>query len=202
LDALKMARDWIGTISPNTVLSMKEDGTQDIFVNGNAVFARSWPYLYDICNSEGSVIKGKFGITMIPAGKSGKRSGVLGGWGIGINQNTKYPKQAVKFIEFLTAVDAQEYRAFNSGNAPTTKAFYENKKIMQDPRYSIIHEAIINGFNRPCVQSAPYYARVSRDFYMTIYFILNKKITPEEGLKKIAKDIHEYTGFPIENEKE
>ena len=80
IDALRMAANWIGTISPKGVLSMNEQDSYYVFAAGQAAFIRSWPYLYKLFEAPDSTVKGKIGVTVIPAGSKGKNKSVIGAW--------------------------------------------------------------------------------------------------------------------------
>jgi trehalose/maltose transport system substrate-binding protein len=197
IEALKLAVNWIGTISPRGVLSMTEDQSKDAFMSGNVAFLRSWPYIYSICNVEGSAIKGKYDATLIPTGKLGKNSGVLGGWGIGVNKYSKNKDAAVKLAKFLTSPEAQKYRALKSGNAPNILSLKEDKDLMKVPIFRIVNKAFETGFNRPFIQAYPHYNAVSQAFYKTVYSILKKDTTPYAGMQGLESSIKQITKYPV-----
>ena len=197
VEAVRLAVNWVGTISPRGVLSMTEEESKNMFMSGNVAFVRSWPYLYSVCDVEGSAIKGKYSATAIPTGKLGKNSGVLGGWGIGVNKYSKNREAAVKLAIFLTSEESQKHRALASGNAPNIIALKNDKDILKNPIFGIVNNAFENGFNRPFIQAYPNYNKVSQEFYKTIYSILKKETTPDAGLQELAGKIKRITKYPV-----
>jgi trehalose/maltose transport system substrate-binding protein len=176
---------------------MTEDESKNVFMSGNAAFIRNWPYLYSICNINESSIKGKFSATSVPAGNGGVSSGVLGGWGIGVNKYSKNIDEAVKFVKYFTSAEAQKYRALKSGNAPNIIALKNDKEILKYDIFKIVNEALPKGFNRPFIQTYPNYNKVSQAFYKMIYKILKKEKTPYAGLEELSKQLQQITGFEI-----
>ena len=200
IDALKLAVNWIGSISPRGVLDMREDESKDVFMSGNAAFLRSWPYIYSICNVKGSAIKGKYEATLIPTGKLGRNSGVLGGWGVGVNKYSKNKDAALKLVEFITSADAQKYRALKSGNAPNIISLKDDKDLMKVPVFRIINKGLDTGFNRPFIQTYPHYNAVSQVFYRTVYNMLRKETTPYAGVQEIERKVKQITKFNVKKQ--
>ena len=188
VEALMMATSWIGRISPQTVLYMKEDDSISQFKSGNAVFVRGWPFFIKSFNAKDSKIKGKFNFTEIPRGKCNKNSGVLGGWGLAVNKASKNKELAVKLVKYLTTKQALKTRAITSIELPGRKSFYEDKDICKNYNYFLkINEAIKNGFSRPIHSTAPNYSYVSKEFDLTVYNILNKKQSVLKALQDFTE---------------
>ena len=201
VNALVLAAGWIGTISPRGVLGMNEDKSKDVFMSGNAAFIRSWPYLYSVMETKGSRVAGKFDLMPIPAGKGGKGAGVLGGWGVSINKYSKHPEAAAKVVLFLSSKEAQKLRAIESGNAPNIDSLYKDKEVLKaNPEYTVIYKALLNGVNRPFVQSYPYYNQVSQAFYKSVYSVLQGKKDAGTALALLSKELHGITKFPVVKE--
>ena len=66
--AFDMAKSWIGTISPKGVLGYKEEESRTVFQNGDALFMRNWPYVWQLSQAQDSPLKGKVGVAPLPAG--------------------------------------------------------------------------------------------------------------------------------------
>ena len=110
-EALDMAKSWIGTISPPGVLSYQEEESRGVWQTGNAVFMRNWPYAYSLGNNADSPIKGKFDVTILPVGPSGKGSAAtLGGWNLAVSKYTKHKDAAIALVKFLASTEGEEVR--------------------------------------------------------------------------------------------
>jgi len=66
--ALALASEWIGTISPQSVLNYTEEEARGVFQSGNALFMRNWPYAWSLAQSDDSPVKGKVGVVALPRG--------------------------------------------------------------------------------------------------------------------------------------
>jgi trehalose/maltose transport system substrate-binding protein len=195
IQALRMATNWIGTISPRGVLDMNEQSSYYAFGAGQAAFIRSWPYLYKILETPDSAVKNKIGLTVIPAGPKGKSACVIGAWGIGVNKYTKHKKAAVKLTLFLTSKRVQKLRAVIAGNAPNIMSLYKDKEVLEkNPEFKVVYEGLINGITRPHDQK---YNQITKVIYTEVYSILKKDISVENGVENIAKKLSSITGYPI-----
>ncbi|QYU68485.1 extracellular solute-binding protein [Leptolyngbya sp. 15MV] len=58
MQALSLARSWIGSITPLGVLNYAEEEARGVFQSGNAVFMRNWPYAWPLLNAEDSPVRG------------------------------------------------------------------------------------------------------------------------------------------------
>jgi trehalose/maltose transport system substrate-binding protein len=196
--ALTMAAQWVGTISPKGVLTMRENETKNVFMSGNAAFARSWPYLYAICDVKGSAVKGKIGVAEIPKGSKGIHAGALGGWGLAVNKYSKNKEAAAKLAIYIGSKESQKRRAEIVGQAPNIISLYQGNQLPKNnPVFNILEKALQAGINRPYVQSYPYYNQVSQEFYKTVYKILAKEKTPYAGVKELENKLKNITGFKI-----
>ena len=75
---------------------------------------------------------------------------------------------------------------------------YKNKEVLKaNPEYSVIYKALLNGFNRPFVQSYPYYNQVSQAFYKSVYSVLQKEKNAGTALASLSKELHGITKFPV-----
>jgi trehalose/maltose transport system substrate-binding protein len=69
--ALQTAAAWVGSISPTAVLNYAEEESRGVFQAGNAVFMRNWPYAWALAQAEGSAIRGKVGVAVLPKAAGG-----------------------------------------------------------------------------------------------------------------------------------
>jgi trehalose/maltose transport system substrate-binding protein len=195
IQALRMATNWIDSISPKGVLDMNEQSSYYVFGAGQAAFIRSWPYLYKVLETPGSAVKDKIGVTVIPAGPKGKSACVIGAWGIGVNKYTKHEKEAVELTLFLTSKRVQKLRAVAAGNAPNIMSLYKDKEVLKkNPEFKVVYEGLINGITRPHDRK---YNQITKAIYTEVYSILKKDISVEDGVNNLAKKLSSITGYPI-----
>ena len=197
INAVKMAKNWVGTISPRGVLGMREEESRAIFQAGNAAFMRNWPYAYTLALQKGSAIKDVFDICPLPAGPNGQSSDVLGAGMLGINKYTKHREEAIDLALFLLSDEMQKLRTEITGGGPSVPTLYKDKDLLKlNPSYSKLLDAYKTAINRPSTAVAPHYARVSITFYKAVYSALNGEKSVSLAIADAAKEISKITGFP------
>ena len=196
--AVNMAAAWVGTISPRGVTSMKEEDARAVFQDGNAALMRNWPYAYELAQNKDSKIKGKVGISPMPAGKTGKHADTLGGWQLSVNKYSKNPELAAKFVFFMTSYSQQKYRAINAGQYPTRPKVYKNKDVLKRrPLFKQLYPIFESAIARPSTITAPHYNKVSQAFYRSVYSVLTGKSDAESAFSNLAARLSKITGFPV-----
>src|SRR5699024_10140951 len=99
--------------------SFEEKETNNAFVDGDAMYAYNWPYMYTNAQSDGSGeapesnVRGDFAVAPI-VGEDGPGASTLGGYNNAINVNSKNKATALDFIEFIESEDSQMSFAKNS----------------------------------------------------------------------------------------
>ena len=198
VDALTMASRWIGSISPEGVLSMTEEEVRNSFQSGSAAFMRNWPYAYELCQDQNSKVKGKIGVTSLPSGKSGKSASTLGGGSLAVNKYSKHPKEAVEFIKYMTSVEAEKYRAVQGAQFPSQMSLFKDKDVIkQQPYYPELYKIIMSGVNRPSTVAGKNYNRISKAFYTAVYYVLSGRKTANLALKELSEELAKITGYQI-----
>jgi trehalose/maltose transport system substrate-binding protein len=199
IEALKLAKHWIGTISPEGVLSMDEESSRAGFQSGNAMFMRNWPYAYVLCQDADSVVKNKFDICSLPAGENGKSSDILGAGMIGVNKYSKHLEISKDFVLFMVSNKMQKYRTINTGAGSVIKSLYFDKDVLNaNPAFEKLYNIFPSAIMRPSTVTAPNYSRVSEEFYHAVYDIISGKKDAGSALSGLAREISVTTGFPIE----
>jgi multiple sugar transport system substrate-binding protein len=185
--ALQFMRDLITKykITPSLVTTAIEEPTRHIFGNGRALFMRNWPYAWNIFEKEGSPIKGKVGVTMLPAFLKGRSASTLGGWQLGVNKYSKHPDIAEKLIRFLTSPAAQKTLALTIGYKPTRKFLYNDKDLIKEqPFIASLYDVFMKARPRPV---SPYYMMITQVMQPEFSAALSGIKTPEEALKSAHK---------------
>lgn len=190
IKAIEKMQEIVGSdFVPSNILNFTEIETESAFIEGNAVFARNWPYLQASSNDEEkSKVAGNVGFTTIPAGDDGSTS-ALGGWMSMINRYTEHPEEAWEFVEFMTGPEGQKITAVEGGSAPTIEALYDDKEVQDagvtfsEPEFV---EVLKNAVPRPV---SPIYPKISDIMQIELSKALTGDITAEEAASNMQTKI-------------
>ncbi|ACL70832.1 ABC transporter substrate-binding protein [Halothermothrix orenii] len=198
IEAIEMAADWVGWISPPGTTGLVEESTRKMWEAGNAAFMRNWPYCYKLGNAEGSAIKGKFDVAPLPAGDSGNGAATLGGWNLAVSKYSEHPEVAADFVFFLTGYEIQKLRATKGSFNPTIKALYEDEEVLEaNPFFGKLYDVFVNAVARPSTATAPNYNEVSRLFFQAVHSVLSGEMDARTAVEYLELDLQDLTGFEI-----
>ncbi len=189
IEALGFMRDLIvrHKVTPELVTTAIEEPTRHIFGNGNAVFLRNWPYAWNIFEKEGSAIKGKVGVSVLPAFEGGEHAATLGGWQLGINRYSRNPEAAERLVRFLTSPSAQKTLALTIGYKPTRKSLYEDRELRaEQPFIAGLYDVFMHARPRPV---SPYYMMMTQAMQPEFSAAISGMKTPEEALRDAQKEL-------------
>lgn len=176
---------------PSNILNFTEIETEAAFIEGNAVFARNWPYLQASSNDEEkSKVAGDVAFTTLPAGDDGSAS-ALGGWMTMINRYSEHPEEAWEFVKFMTGPEGQKITAMHGGSAPTIEALYEDDEV-KDASIMFGEEDFVetlrNAIPRPV---SPIYPKISDIMQIELSKALTGDITAEEAAANMQEKIED-----------
>lgn len=198
VEIIEKAASWVGTISPEGVTGMAEEDARNIWQSGNAAFMRNWPYAYSLGNADDSVIKGKFDVAPLPAGKSGKGAATLGGWQLAVSKYSKHPDVAADVALYLASYEAQKMRAVEGSMNPTIKALYKDPEVLEaSPFMGSLYDVFTNAVARPSTATSPNYNQVSTLFFQAVYSVLTGENDAQTALEELELDLQELTNFEI-----
>ena len=169
LDAMRVQ---IGKVTPQGVTTYQEDQTEHAFDNGDAAFARNWPYQYGIGAGAGSKVKGKFNVTVLPHGTSGGSVGTVGGWQLAISRFSKHKGAAIEFVRYMTSPAVEKFDAITNSNVPTIVSVAKNKAVVKANPYLKPAIASVPRVTRPAKFFGTHYNEASKDVYQGINQIL------------------------------
>ena len=142
--------------APEDILNYTEGETANAFVNGEAVFARNWPYQNGmIASGEHNVKMEQVGYAPLPNG------GSVGGWLLGLNANSSNKEGAQEFISFIAGPEGQKINATVGSYLPGYNELLEDNEVLEantllgDEAFQI---ALQNTIARPVVAN---YSEVS-----------------------------------------
>ena len=165
-------RTQIGKITPQGVTTYQEDQTEHAFDNGDAAFARNWPYQYGIGAGAASKVKGKFNVTVLPHGSSGKSVGTVGGWQLAVSKFSKHKGATIEFVRYMTSPAVEKFDAITNSNVPTIVSVAKNKAVVKANPYLKPAIASVSRVTRPAKFLGTHYNEASKVIYQGINQIL------------------------------
>jgi trehalose/maltose transport system substrate-binding protein len=190
LDAMRVQ---IGKTTPRGVTSYQEDQTEHAFDDGNAAFARNWPYQYGIGATAGSKVKGKFSVTVLPHGATGKSVGTVGGWQLAVSKFSKRKDASIEFVRYMTSPAVEKFDALTNSNVPTIVSVAKDKAVRAKNPYLKPAIASVPRVTRPAKFLKTHYNEASKVIYQGVNQILNgtpaKNVLPgmQSKLNQIIK---------------
>ncbi len=169
-------------VSPEFVLTMTEEPARRTFQDGRAVFMRNWPYAWSLMQSEGSAVRGKIGMTVIPGSAA-----TLGGWHLGVNRYSRHPDAAERFVRFMTSRAAEKRMTMTGEFHPALRSLFADPELLA--KYPFLASLV------PIFESArprpvtPYYMMISQVLQVEISAILAGLRTPEAALASAQEQI-------------
>ncbi|CAM3824172.1 ABC transporter substrate-binding protein [Alkalicoccus chagannorensis] len=176
-------------IVPGNILNFDEPATENSFLEGQAVFARNWPYMQaNTENEEMSSVVGNVSFSLLPAGDDGSAAG-LGGWMSMINRNTNHAEEAWEFVKFKSGEEGQKLSAMEGGRAPTIESLYDDEEVQEAaPLFADEEfvETLQNAIPRPVT---PIYPQISDIMQIEVSRALADEITAEEAVENMEEQI-------------
>ncbi|XGV98018.1 MAG: ABC transporter substrate-binding protein [Leptolyngbya sp. BL-A-14] len=187
IEAVKFLRNTVTEgISPPGVTNYIEEDTRQIFQSGQAVFLRSWPYVWPLANADTSPVKGKIAIMPLVGTPGHPGGSCLGGWGLGISKTSKHPKEALTAIRYLTSAGAQKRFIKEAGYVPSRKALFNDPDIVaQYSHYPELLNVVNKAVLRPPVAQ---YAQASDILQRYLSAALTAQQNPEDAMKAAANE--------------
>ena len=189
--ALNMAKSWVGTISPEDVVTYQEEEARGVWQTGNAVFMRNWPYAWSRSQADDSPIKDKVGTMALPGGGAeGKMTGALGGWQLMVNKGSKNPEIAADLIKHMTSAEVMKQKAIDTSNLPTRPALYDDPDVKAaNPFFGTLFDTFNNAVARPSTVSHKYYGQVSSIFFNEVHSVLTGSKSADDAAAAMEKDL-------------
>ena len=192
--AFERARGWVGTISPEGVTSYMEEDARGVWQAGNAAFMRNWPYAYAPGQEEGSAIKDKFAITLVPKGEGegATNADTLGGWQVMVSTYSKNQPAAIAWAQYLTSRELQKSYAVELSRLPTIVDLYDDADVLDaNPFFAQLKDVFLGGaVARPSSVTSDLYNQVSTAYFTAVNEILTGQATDAAArVAKLAQDL-------------
>ncbi len=136
---------------PKGAITWQEEQGRQAFQNGNLIFHRNWPYVYQLGNkTDGSSnIAGKFGVAPLP-GVNGPGVSSLGGGNYAIAKGAENKGTAADFIKFMTEPEQQKLHTITTSEPPTLASVYTDEEVVEKyPFFPILLKSIETAEPRP-----------------------------------------------------
>src|SRR5215218_3986209 len=176
-------------IAPQTRTVYKKDESAGPFLNGDAVFLREWPYAYALVGTSDypNLEPEQVGVSELPSADGKPGNGTVGDQPLYISTSSKYPDDAWKFIEFVTASEQQKFRALKGSYLPTISDLYDAPEIQDSvPVVTLAKLALQHTLPRPVT---PYYSDMSLEMAEQFNASLTGDLTPEEAARTLKKSL-------------
>lgn len=190
------AARWVGSISPPGVVAYREWDTLNIWRSGNAAFMRNWPTSYLTSQSNGSSVRGKVAVSLLPGGRAG-RTGTLGGASLSVFRGTQHPKEAVALVRYLVRRDVELNRIIASSQPPVFPELFDDPSVLKTmPHFAELKKLLQNGVVvRPSTVAGANYEQVSEAYFTAVHSVLTKQSKASEAAAKLEKDLVQLTGL-------
>lgn len=168
LAAVRFVRDRIiGNVASRGVLTYEEPESLHVFIQGNSVFHRNWPYAWEISNNpEKSRVAGKVGIAVLPHFAGGVSVSTLGGWQFAISPYSERKALAWTFIQFMTSRKIQKRFALEASQAPARRSVYSDPEVLKkNPHFPKLLDVFETTRPRPAIPLYPLYSDILQRFY-------------------------------------
>ncbi|HSB06752.1 MAG TPA: extracellular solute-binding protein [Thermodesulfobacteriota bacterium] len=171
--------------APKSVITFQEQHSLEFFEQGKALMMRNWPYAWKILND--SPLRGKIGIAPFIHRPGRESATTLGGWGLGIARVNRHPREAGRFIEFVTSPEAQKIMHFKRGAVPSRKSLFKDEDILKEsPHYRDLYEVLSRARPRPV---HPDYPRISSILQKHVSGILVGIESPAEAANHMDRSL-------------
>ena len=189
VQALQLAANWVGRISPTGVLNYAEEEARGVFQSGNAVFMRNWPYAWALLNAEGSAVRGRVGAAAMPTGKNDPAA-TLGGQQLAVSRYSPHPEIAADLVLYLTGAQEQKRRALVGGYFPTLRGLYHDPEVQRaNPLYEVFLASLERSVARPSAQTGRRYNRVSTAIWNAAHGVLSQHVEPQAALDSLERNL-------------
>ncbi len=181
-----------GGVSPALVTTADEEASRYLFSAGHAIFMRNWPYAWPLTQREGSPVRGKVGLSPLPASPGVPTVSVLGGWTLAIPRQAAHPREAEALIRYLSLPETQRLLTQTMGYEPPRRALYRDPSLLADhPWLADVLPVMEAAKPRPVT---PYYLMLSEILQPELSAALVGTKSPEAALSSARRQMARLLG--------
>jgi multiple sugar transport system substrate-binding protein len=189
-DGLTTERSMVtGGVAPQDVHTYTEEEAYGAFLDGQAVFCRTWPLLFSLLEEpEEPLSRDQVGVAELPRAQGVQQGGgCLGGWNMFINAGSAHQDEAWQFIAFMTAPAQQRRLAIDAALLPTRKALYQDPQLLnQVPILGLSRDALNSARPRP--RHACYF-EMSEEMAEQFNLSLKGTVTPDQAAQTLQTEL-------------
>lgn len=196
--AWQRAKQWIGRISPPSVLAYRESDSSHVFDAGDAAFHRMWATVSltpgpksRLMHLRSSLVLNRTGYARLPGWTAGPTS-TLGGGGLAISAHSTHPQEAIALVRYLMRSEMQSSKILE--NAPDSQlkqpAIYDLPSVTpssQDPGGEVVR--------RPSDVSGSKYELVAKAYISAVHSALSGERPAAKAASELEKQLAVITGF-------
>jgi trehalose/maltose transport system substrate-binding protein len=192
IEALNRAAGWVGTISPEGVVSYREEDARGVFQGGNAACMRNWPYAYAAGQEADSPIRDQFDVAPLPVANEGEPAGTVGGWQLGVSAYSQNPEASIEFVRYMASPEVQKWRALVGSQVPTIPEVAQDEEVLEALPFLEPLEEVVR-VTRPSRTTGQRYNEASTAFFQGVYEVLQgadaNEVLPriEQRLERITR---------------
>jgi trehalose/maltose transport system substrate-binding protein len=189
--AMVRATKWVNGIYPEGVTTNTEQETLNVWVAGNAAFARNWPYMY-AASQDNDTTKGKVGFSPLPKGDGAedKSAATIGGWSMMVSKYSEEQDAAIEFTKYMVSPELQLSYAIERTHMPTIPAVYDEPALAAASDFIPQMKSIFDGaVGRPSAQTGDLYPELSTVFYQQLNQALSGATSAADAAAQMKKDM-------------
>lgn len=190
IQATNIMLDLIENYAPDGITTYAETESEQVFLEGKALYLRDWSGFWTTANGESSKVAGKVGVTTLPYGPEGDAGhACLGGSGLVVNKyiDDEHKTGAIDFITYLTSFEVMKEICIASTQPPTHKAVYTDPDVLEAiPFYSEFGSVIEEAMARPKAQE---YAKVSDSIQRNVHQALTGEVDVVSALNALQAEL-------------
>lgn len=187
---LDIARKLVAEgISPALVADAREKESLAVFLAGEAVFLRNWPYVSGLL--EGSALEPEqVGVAALPGVSDGTGVSCLGGWNLMTSaRNTAAEQRAAwTFVRYLTSTEVQKKQAVQAGLLPARVELYDDATVAKAVPALAVGKALVAGSAR-ARPALPQYEELSDYVSRTFRRVLKGEVNGAQAVKMLEKEL-------------
>lgn len=179
--AMTTMRDLATSVAADPSLSnQKEDQNRLAMENGRAAFELNWPFVWASMQKDDPVVNGKhlkdaFRWAPYPRMKPNEPAHVtIGGVDLAVSSYSPHPKLAFAAAACMSGEDAQRILAFQGGQPPVAKSFYESPSpqfTTKFPFYELVGKQLASASVRPKTPA-----------YQSVSIAISHRLSPPAGI--------------------